>query len=1157
MSGPTAPPTWRGIARACSSAALAAALAVAAACGDGDEVPLANPGVPTDPSQVRCGTPEVGCPCSTPGTEVDCGKVERRAGDYVACSVGKRACQASGTWGACVGDQIRFQFAGGPGLLNLADGGSPCGSANPCDPYCYVQSDTPQGLDVQDSGLEVTEAGLALEPSGELSLGLCSGLVLTPTARTLTVTQLAPVSPSTATFTASLVPAGCYPVAISPLFTINDAARDRAFVTGVGDQGTVTLVSPVAGPLTVNAYIGGFSASATVDVRVDVLDTSDAPPGTASSFPAATGGADTLEVLYPYDDTVFPLGLPAPIPQWRSASAASAVKVTLRYGTAFSWAAIVPENAPLTIVPTTPPVTLPADKRFPDVPDAAWKAFERSARGQPAQVVLQRIVGGTRRAEVVTPIRFAKGQLKGTVYYQSYGTQLVRNFSGGAQDSTGGRVFPSGYFGGATLAIRPGAAAPTVVAGQTPGGAADGSGTYCRVCHKASADGSMLITQKTANSNTVSQVYTNLASSTPTYVDMPGNLNPNDGRYAWPAFYPDASFLFSNAGVMRSYTSGPAPGGLDGTDNGANTSRLYSLLLANRGQTVASTYRTSGGRTITLGSSSWGLDAALPVFAPLGDQIAFQHHDGVVCAGSTAQCNTAENRVGDKRSIGIMNFDNATKRFTNFRLLVDQASTPCNTTFNAVTPCTNVWPTFTPRGEGVVFEKEVHHNGDIGGGLSDFAGTRSGCDNSGLCNNDGVKGELWWVNTTGSPAPARLNRANGRTAAGANDLPLGADSSFCRVGTMACTSNAQCCSNHCSGGRCAGVKRYRGNSCGSGGECVNGTCSGGACSTGTTFTPQNQAYVPGHNATVEPVLNYEPTFAPKPTVDENGNPEFYWVLFTSRRMFGNIATVNPWWSDPRRQNISQTVTPKKLWVAAVSANPTAGTDPSYPAFYMPGQEWISGNSLGFWVDEACKPANASRPASSECDSNLDCCGAAAGTAICSLQTPVANPPRRHCVPKTACQPVAGACSNDSDCCAGTFCSGGVCRLPPPLPTYSERVFVRDFNASCDIGSSPVWRFFDWQAHLPADTSIVFSAVTADAQAGLAAAAPSVGIGTATAPSTTGWTSGPATVDQALRTSGQRSRAWLRVTMRLRPSTNTFYTPTLTAWRQNYNCTPTE
>ena len=93
---------------------------------------------------------------------------------------------------------------------------------------------------------------------------------------------------------------------------------------------------------------------------------------------------------------------------------------------------------------------------------------------------------------------------------------------------------------------------------------------------------------------------------------------------------------------------------------------------------------------------------------------------------------------------------------------------------------------------------------------------------------------------------------------------------------------------------------------------------------------------PSHESDVD--LNYEPTVNP---VAGGG---YAWVVFTSRRRYANVATVPPFCSDPRGVDLSANITPKKLWVAAIDLDAKPGTDASHPAFYLPGQELMAGNS---------------------------------------------------------------------------------------------------------------------------------------------------------------------------------------------------------------------
>ena len=52
-------------------------------------------------------------------------------------------------------------------------------------------------------------------------------------------------------------------------------------------------------------------------------------------------------------------------------------------------------------------------------------------------------------------------------------------------------------------------------------------------------------------------------------------------------------------------------------------------------------------------------------------------------------------------------------------------------------------------------------------------------------------------------------------------------------------------------------------------------------------------------------LNYEPTVNPVPSGG------YAWVVFTSRRLYGNVATINPFYSDPRYHDLTATPTPEE------------------------------------------------------------------------------------------------------------------------------------------------------------------------------------------------------------------------------------------------------
>ncbi|HEY2733113.1 MAG TPA: hypothetical protein VGI70_03970, partial [Polyangiales bacterium] len=149
-------------------------------------------------------------------------------------------------------------------------------------------------------------------------------------------------------------------------------------------------------------------------------------------------------------------------------------------------------------------------------------------------------------------------------------------------------------------------------------------------------------------------------------------------------------------------------------------------------------------------------------------------------------------------------------------------------------------------------------------------------------------------------------------------------------------------------------------------------------------------------------LNYEPTVAP---IVAGG---YAWVVFTSRRLYGNVATRDPFESDPRNFDLtngnSGGPTTKKLWVSAIDVPAKPGTDPSHPAFYLPAQELFAGNSRGFWVLDACRADGKS------CDSGDQCCGGYCRSIDeFGLATCMSTPPG-------SCAKEYDSCNVSADCC---------------------------------------------------------------------------------------------------------------------------------------------
>ncbi len=314
------------------------------------------------------------------------------------------------------------------------------------------------------------------------------------------------ITPSTIQFKPTVIPASCYDGEVTAAFSI-----DRLDSATIDDTGVVRLFSPVAGPIQVKGYAGDHQAQATANVVVDVRDVSAAPANAVTALAQATTGSDVATYIYPYEGTVFPLSMQAPVIQWSDGGqAASAVEVGLRYpatGTAvFNYRLVISESSPPRAV----------------IPQLLWEYFGRTAKGKDAAITLQRVVGGSPRNVISRTIRFATAPLRGRIYYTEY---------------------PRGGSGAEIMAADPGSTSGAVRAFAS----ADG----CPVCHSMSANGTRFATADRSFSTNFGGLASVAADgSLSPLSDMPTDAaykaNANDWRgFAWAPIVPDGSLLLA------------------------------------------------------------------------------------------------------------------------------------------------------------------------------------------------------------------------------------------------------------------------------------------------------------------------------------------------------------------------------------------------------------------------------------------------------------------------------------------------------------------------------------------------------------------------------------------------------------------------------------
>lgn len=164
--------------------------------------------------------------------------------------------------------------------------------------------------------------------------------------------------------------------------------------------------------------------------------------------------------------------------------------------------------------------------------------------------------------------------------------------------------------------------------------------------------------------------------------------------------------------------------------------------------------------------------------------------------------------------------------------------------------------------------------------------------------------------------------------------------------------------------------------------------------------------------------SYFPSFNPK---SEGG---YYWLAFYSRRDYGHVL---------------RGLQRPQIWVAAVDINADASaSDPSHPAFWLPGQNVETDNLSSFFAPRPCAESGGA------CDSDAACCG----QLLCRPEGGSFS-----CVPPDdACTLNGDSCSTDADCCEGLLCGvtrqNGERTCVTPGEVCSEIGQICELDANC-------------------------------------------------------------------------------------------------------------
>jgi hypothetical protein len=379
----------------------------------------------------------------------------------------------------------------------------------------------------------------------------------------------------------------------------------------------------------------------------------DQATANALANPTGDGTAQGLKMLYPYDRTVFPRELLAPLLQWDwSIGDADAIRIDLvTTSSSFVWSGTF----------SRPPILQQSGGKFirHPIPQDIWEIATNTAGTMIHNVRDQLTVKITlaKNGQGYGPLSqtwdVAPGSLKGTVYYHSYGTKIDN------ASSVWG-------WGAGSVSVQHGTATPKL----------ETTASQCTGCHVVPANGSILVTDHDnypGNGQDYDWVFDLKNPGTPT------NLPQVNGLYDWPAISPDGKIMFSN-----SAPTWPGTNGMEGATN--SPSGLYALPSG-------TAITTSAQISQQLGLSS-ALGGSAPSFSPDGKHIAFNFYQGGP---------GTDNKSADGKSLAVVDFDGVSK-LSNLRTVYTPTCAGCSA----------VWSYFTPTSDALVFELEVVNNGSWG-----------------------------------------------------------------------------------------------------------------------------------------------------------------------------------------------------------------------------------------------------------------------------------------------------------------------------------------------------------------------------------------------------------------------------------------------------------
>ncbi len=422
-----------------------------------------------------------------------------------------------------------------------------------------------------------------------------------------------------------------------------------------GTPVTVTAAGAYAGTGRLHGIYGGVEAVADLTVKVvrKIVGAGVTPAIQAALDGATTADPSLTTMRYPYDKTVFPLGLVSPLVMWNAPAAGDVYRLHVEQANyTFDAYATVSAKGQLRIDQTV------------------WDRMTASNGGDAFKVALSRYSVSTQTAytSASQEWKIAPASLRGAIYYWT-----ASKLNGVSQ--------------GHIARIRPGT-------GALPEAISTGQSDQCMGCHAVSADGSTLAAS---------------VENAPT-----GEPNVSAYTNGWKNGRAWASFDLPSGTVRKQTTY--FGGNLALTPDGAYTvfggrAQTNAQASSNQWQPGSKYMTLADTKTGTIVVNS-GLDAVQLADATMGLSMPAFSPDGKALAAIEFKVGSAgdirDNVLPDSRAIVLFAFNRQTLTF---------APTPTRLPVGTYTPYTMSgmgYPSFTPDGKYVAFHVGNHSTGCYG-----------------------------------------------------------------------------------------------------------------------------------------------------------------------------------------------------------------------------------------------------------------------------------------------------------------------------------------------------------------------------------------------------------------------------------------------------------